>query len=164
MSKKEQPEKAAKPTKSQMEHRVHTVYELLLFDTPRFEIVQYAAKTWTIKTRAADNLIKRANDLMVKEAAKLRENMLEKHLTQRAFIRHKAFKEGDKRLAFDILKDETKLFDLYPATKQKAQVSYNVDVSELSNEQLERIIKGEDPEVVFSAPNDTSKSANGSAE
>jgi hypothetical protein len=36
--------------------------------------------------------------------------------------------------------------------KQGATVTYNVDVSKLTDEQLLRISQGEDPEVVFSAP------------
>lgn len=108
-----------RPTKAQIAQRVKIVYELLLSDMPRIDIVQYAASNWSIKTRAADNLIKKANELIIAEADQIRQNALEKHLAQRASIRYKALKEGDKRLAFDILKDETKLLGLYPSAKHE---------------------------------------------
>lgn len=135
-------ERASRPTKAQIEQRIQDVYIFLLADMPRFDIVQYAAKEWSIKTRSADNLIQKANILIVEDAARIRENALERHLTQRALIRHEALKEGDKRLAFDILKDETKLLDLYPTTKNQ---NLNIDLDQLTDEQLERIANGDDP-------------------
>lgn len=145
MSKKS---RAKKPTKAQTEKRVRVVYELLLSDMPRVDIVQYCANTWVIKTRAADSLIKKANELIVEEAARLRENALEKHLTQRALIRFKALKDGDKRLAFDILRDETKLLDLYPTSTNK-NLNIDIDLGQLTDEQLERIANGDDPLAVI---------------
>ncbi len=47
----------------------------------------------------------------------MQQNALEKHLAQRALIRNKALKKGDERLAFDVLKDETKLLGLYAPTR-----------------------------------------------
>ena len=80
----------------------------------------------------------------------MRKNALETHLAQRAFIRHKALKDGDKRLAFDILRDETKLLDLYPTPTNR---NLNIDVGQLSDEQLEQIAAGKDPlEVLAAAP------------
>lgn len=110
---------AKKATKAQTEHRVRAVYEMLLLDTPYIDIVRYVATNWGVKSRMTDNYIKRANVLIVEEAARMRENALEKHLAQRALIRHKALKGGDKRLAFDILRDETKLLDLYPSSRHE---------------------------------------------
>jgi hypothetical protein len=74
---------------------------------------------WGVTSRTADRYIKKANELIVEEAARMRENALEKHLAQRALIRFKALKEGDRRLAFEILRDETKLLDLYPSAKHE---------------------------------------------
>lgn len=137
---------APRPTKAQIEERVKVVYIFLLSDTPRIDIVQYAAKTWKIKTRASDNLIEKANALIVEEAARMRQNALEKHLAQRALIRHNALKNGDERLAFDVLKDETKLLDLYPSPTNK---NLNIDLNQLTDEQLERIANGDDPLAVI---------------
>lgn len=139
---------AKKATKAQTEQRIRIVYELLLSDAPRPDVLQYAATNWGIKTRSADMLIKKANDLIITEAARMRENALEKHLTQRALIRHKALKDGDKRLAFDILRDETKLLDLYPTPTNR---NLNIDMSQLSDQQLEQIAAGNDPLAVLAA-------------
>lgn len=110
---------AKKATKAQKTQRVRAIYELLLFDTPRPDILQYCSNQWGVSTKTADNYVREANVLIVEEAARIRENALEKHLAQRALIRHKALKGGDKRLAFDILRDETKLLDLYPSSKHE---------------------------------------------
>lgn len=110
---------AKKATKAQMEQRIRVVYELLLADTPRPDICQYVAKNWGGSGRTADRYIQRANELIIQEANRMRENALEKHLAQRASLRNKALKEGDKRLAFDILRDETKLLGIYPAEKRE---------------------------------------------
>lgn len=110
---------AKKATKAQAAQRVRAIYELLLTDTPYIDIVRYVSSNWGVGSRMADNYIKKANDLIVEEAARMRENALEKHLAQRALLRNKALKEGDKRLAHEILKDETKLLGLYPANKHE---------------------------------------------
>ena len=105
---------AKKATKAQNIQRMRVVYEMLLSDTPRPDVLQYAARKWGIATRTTDMLIQKANNLIIEEANRMRENALEKHLAQRALIRNKALKKGDERLAFDVLRDETKLLDLYP--------------------------------------------------
>ena len=110
---------AKKTTKAQKTLRVRAIYELLLMDTPRPDILQYCANQWGVHAKTADNYVKCANKLIVEEAARMRENALEKHLAQRASIRNKALKDGDKRLAFDVLRDETKLLDLYPSAKHE---------------------------------------------
>ena len=105
---------ARKATKVQSEYRVRVVYELLLADTTYSDIVRYAAENWKIKSRATDNVIRKAYDLIKLESERLRKKALDRHLVQRANIRHNALKDGDRRLAFDILRDEGKLLNLYP--------------------------------------------------
>ncbi len=148
-----------RPTKAQIEQRVKVVYELLLSDTTYTDTCRYVSDKWGLTSRTTDRYIQKAYALIVEEAGRIRQNALERHLAQRAFIRHKALKGGDKRLFVDILKDEAKLLDLYPA-KQSSQVLYNVDVSKLTDEQLERIIKGEDPDAVFSTSDNVSAKSN----
>lgn len=137
---------AKKATKAQIEQRVRAVYEMLLLDTPYIDICRYVSKNWSVTTRTTDRYIRRANKLIVEDAARMRNNALEKHLAQRALIRNKALKDGDKRLAFDILRDETKLLGLYPNTKNE---NLNIDLTQLTNEQLERIANGDDPLAVI---------------
>jgi hypothetical protein len=110
---------AKKATKAQIQQRVRAVYELLLMDTPYIDICRYASVNWSVTSRTADRYIKKANNLISEEAARIRKISMEKHLAQRAFIRSKALKDGDRRLAFDILRDESKLLDLYPSAKHE---------------------------------------------
>lgn len=110
---------AKKTTKAQKTQRVRVIYELLLTDTPRPDIIQYCSNQWGVSAKTTDNYVKAANELIVEEAARMRENAFEKHLAQRALIRSKALKDGDRRLAFEILRDETKLLDLYPSAKHE---------------------------------------------
>jgi len=79
----------------------------------------------------------------------MQQNALEKHLAQRALIRNKALKKGDERLAFDVLRDETKLLGMYPNTTNR---NLNIDLAQLTNAQLERIANGEDPLDVVANP------------
>jgi hypothetical protein len=139
---------ANKATKAQIEQRVRAVYELLLLDTPYIDICRYVSKNWSVTTRTTDRYIKKANKLIAEDATRMRQSALEKHLVQRAFIRNKALKEGDKRLAFDILRDESKLLDLYHSPTNK-NINIDIDLDELTNDQLERIADGDDPLVVI---------------
>lgn len=106
-------------TKAQTEKRVQMVYELLLSDSSRYHIIQFVIETWGVKTSSADKYIRKANDLISEEAARIREDALERHLAQRTFLRNKALRADDNRLAFDILRDESKLLDLYPAERKE---------------------------------------------
>jgi len=55
---------AKKATKAQNLQRMRVVYEMLLSDTPRPDVLQYAAKNWGIATRTTDMLIQKANNLI----------------------------------------------------------------------------------------------------
>ncbi len=105
---------AKKPTKSQKTKRIRIVYELLLSDMPYIDICRYVSDTWAATSRTADRYIKEANKLIAEQAGRMRQDAMERHLAQRALIRHKALKAGDPRLAFEVLRDESKLLDLYP--------------------------------------------------
>ncbi len=137
-----------KATKAQKNSRTRTVYELLLSDTPRPDIMQYSANNWGLTTRQTDTYISWANDLISEEAARIQAEAFEQHLAKRAMLRHKALKAGDMRLAFEILRDETKLLGLYPAKERKV-TNLDVDLSLLTDDQLQRIAQGEDPASVM---------------
>lgn len=105
---------AKKTTKAQRVLRIRAIYELLLTDTPRGDIIRYCSGNWGVSSKTADNYIQSASALIIDQAVQMRQNALEKHLAQRSLIRHTALKKGDERLAFDVLRDETKLLGLYP--------------------------------------------------
>lgn len=108
---------AKKTTKAQRLQRVRDVYEKLLFDTPRPDILQYCYGKWGVSEKTVDNYIKSANELIITEVAEMRQNSLEKHITQRTLIARQAMQEGDGRLALEVLRDLAKLEGLYPSGK-----------------------------------------------
>ena len=122
-----------KSTKAETLQRVRAVYELLMADTPRPDIIQYAIKNWEVSSFQTDKYIFAANKLISTEAKRLQTNSFEQHLSKRAALRYKALKDGDKRLAFEILRDEAKLLGLYPEKKveitwrEKTPDGYNAD-------------------------------------
>ena len=137
-----------KATKVAKNQRIRAVLELLLSDTPRPDIMQYSASNWGLTTRQTDTYISWANDLVSEEAARIQAKAFEQHLAKRGMLRHKALKAGDMRLAFEILRVETKLLGLYPAKESKV-TNLDVDLSQLTDEQLQRIAQGDDPASVM---------------
>lgn len=128
--------------------RIRAVYELLISDTPRPDIMQYSANNWGLTTRQTDKYIAWANEVIAEEASRIQTKAFEQHLAKRAALRHKALKDGDARLAFEILKDESKLLNLYPAKESKV-TNLDVDLSQLTDDQLQRIAQGDDPASVM---------------
>ncbi len=96
---------------------MRAVYELLLSSAPYIDICRYVASTWGSSSRTADRYIERANALILEEVAELRKDALEKHIAQRTNLIHSSLKDGDRRLAFEVMRDLTKLQGLYPAGK-----------------------------------------------
>ncbi len=108
---------AKKSTQAQLAERVRIVFELLLSGTPRVDIIEYSRKNWGVRRAMADQYISKANGLIHVEATKIIENAFEDHLVMRDNLRQAALKDGDKRLAHEILRDTAKLLGLY-APKQ----------------------------------------------
>jgi hypothetical protein len=144
---------AKRATRAQKLKRIRAVYQMLLCDTCRPDILSYCNKEWEIKTKMADNYIAAANELIVEEAARLRENILDKHLMQRAMLRHEAIKEGDKRLALDLLRDEAQLIGLYaPKAKVVTQKNIEINWDDLSNDEIKALAEGQNPAEILSNP------------
>lgn len=101
--------------------RVQEIYDLLLQGDSLSNIVQNCSKSMGVSTRQVYKYAARARALIKKEAARVREEAFEEHLIARRQMRKDAHEAKDKRLAFDILKDETKLLDLYPAERHKQE-------------------------------------------
>ena len=122
-----------KSTKAETLKRVRAIYELLMSDTPRVDIIRLGTDKWEVSERQIEKYITSANEAISVEAKRLQANSFEQHLSKRASLRHKALKDGDKRLAFEILRDEAKLLGLYPEKKveitwrEKTPDGYNAD-------------------------------------
>ncbi len=110
---------ANKSTQAQLSERVRIVFELLLSGTPRVDIIQYSSKNWGVTDRMCDKYIAKANEIIKAESVKIIENIFEDHLVVRDAMRLQALKDGDKRFAFEILRDTDKLVGLYAPKKMQ---------------------------------------------
>lgn len=129
-----------------IEARVQAVYLLLVSGTRYDEIVAYGAETWKLGERIIHKYINRARVMMKEEAAAIRANFLENALARHKSMIHQALVTGDARLALDIDKEDAKLLGAYAPDKN---YNLDIDLSKLTNEQLERIANGEDPVTVL---------------
>jgi len=134
--------------KERVQKRVETVYRLILQGETIPNICQNLSKIEGVSERTVYRYIARARAMIHAEAKRVRAEAFDEHLAARRRMRKDAHDAKDGRLAFDLLRDEAKLLDLYPAQKSK-QEALNIDVAKLTDEQLDRIIAGEDPLIVL---------------
>ena len=57
----------AKATNAEREARLNRIYSLLIAGATRYEILQYTADTWNLKSRATDAYIADANAMIAQE-------------------------------------------------------------------------------------------------
>ena len=138
----------AKATNGQKKLRIRQTYELLLSDTPRADILEYGGKNWGVRRSAVDGYIAAANQMIEAESALMQAEAFAQALAKLKAMRHSALKAGDPRLAFDITREINKLQNLYPAKESKV-TNLDVDLSQLTDEQLQRIAQGDDPASVM---------------
>ena len=108
---------ANKSTQVQLAERVRIVFEFILSGTPRVDIIRYSSGNWGVSERMCEKYMAKATELIKIEAAKIIENIFEDHLVARDAMRLQALKDGDKRFAFEILRDTDKLVGLYAPKK-----------------------------------------------
>ncbi len=108
---------AKKSTQAQFHERIRIVFELILSGTPRVDIIRYSSDNWGVTSRQCEKYIAKATLIIKEQAANIMENAFEDHLVMRDSLRQAALKDGDKRLAHEILRDTAKLLGLY-APKQ----------------------------------------------
>ncbi len=137
-----------KATNGEKNQRIRAIFELLLSDTPRPDILEYARKMWGIKRASTDRYIAWASELIEAESAALQTEAFAQQLGKLKIMRHSALKALDSRLAFDITKELNKLLNLYPAKESKV-TNLEVDLAQLTDDQLQRIAAGEDPASVM---------------
>jgi hypothetical protein len=131
---------AKKASAATIDQRIELIYRLILDGWESTAIVQNpSVKGWGITDRQIRQYISRARTRMKKELAKYRKVALEEHIAARRKLRREA---SDGRLALEVLRDEAKLLGLYAPEKKER---LNVDLGNLTTEQLERIAQGEDP-------------------
>ena len=105
---------AKKSTNVEIEERVNTVYKLLLQSHSRFEIVQYAANTWQVQPRQADEYLARARQLIAKDSEIERPEWLAAAIARLVQYEKRAGREDNLQTAIKALETQAKLlrFDI----------------------------------------------------
>ena len=108
-----------KATNTEMQTRVAEVFKLLLKGLNRPEVLQYAANTWGVSERTADNYIARARKEYVKHVDndRARNFAMMQHRLEDLYKR--TMKLQDYKTSLAILKEYGSLLDLYPAKRQE---------------------------------------------
>ncbi len=108
---------ASKSTQAEFHKRIRIVFELILSGTPRVDIIHYSSDNWGVTERMCEKYIAKATLVIKEQAANMMENAFQDHLVMRDNMRLQALKDGDKRFAFEILRDTAKLIGLYAPKK-----------------------------------------------
>jgi len=109
----------SKCTKEEAQKRTRLVLEMLLQSTPPVDILQYGIANWGITDNGVWKYITAAYAIMKEMAKEEHAEVFAHNLAQRRYIKNKAIKAEDYRLAHEVLKDEAKLLNLYPAEKHE---------------------------------------------
>jgi hypothetical protein len=117
----------AKSTKAEVQKRTRIVLEMLLQSTPPVDIIQYGVANWAITDNGVWKYITAAYAIMKEMAKEEHAEVYAHNLAQRRYIKNKAIKAEDYRLAHEVLKDEAKLLNLYPAEKVEHSGNLSVD-------------------------------------
>lgn len=126
-------------TEADVAMRVEAVRRLILQGANRYDILQFVAKNWCASARMADDYVARARQSILEAMKPERAQNLAEHIEARRDIRRKANEAKDHRLVLDVLKDEAKLMDLYPADRSDVRF---MDMSKLTDEELRAIASG----------------------
>lgn len=131
-----------KSTNAEVERRVSIIYDLMLRGYNRPQIHQYVSKrkplqvpespdpnhwdpnvepSWDIETRAIDEYMARARELMRAKAQTVRDEALGRTLERREDLYQQAREHMDLKTALAIDQDTARLLDLYP--EQKTRIS-----------------------------------------
>jgi len=106
-----------KANQAQVQNRINYVYKELLEGARPTDIVQNASEKWGLSTRQVWGYVSRANTKIRTEAGRVRKELNDFHLIARRYIMKTSFDKGDHRLAFEVLRDEAKLYGLYEPIK-----------------------------------------------
>lgn len=132
-----------KATQAEVERRVSIIYELMLKGYSRPQIHQYVSKrksipvlespdpdywdptvepSWDIETRAIDEYMARARELMRAHSQTIRDEAMGRTLERREDLYKEAREHMDLKTALAIDQDTARLLDLYPEQKTKISI------------------------------------------
>lgn len=116
--------KANKPTGTDVNKRISMVYEMIIKGASRPFILRYAAEKWDLKERQIDTYIKKAHSVIIDEAQRIKEDLLDKCVTRLEDLYKKNYTVEDFRECRNIIADKRKLFGLDEPIKK--QVSHHL--------------------------------------
>ena len=100
---------AKKPTKSEKEFRVSTVYGLLCDGHSRTQIVQFSAENWDVGERTADNYIADARVRIESDCSLSRQAFLAEALVRLRNYEQQAAKRGQLQVATNSVRLQAEL-------------------------------------------------------
>ena len=135
-------------SKGELLLRVEVVRRLILEGRTRNEIIRNVAEQYKIKPRQCENYIKKARLSIQEEARTLEPNALAEHIAHRRDLRRRAAAAGKMVIELAAAEDEAKLLGLY----HMIDALVNIDMTKLTDAQLERLSQGENIFTVLATP------------
>jgi hypothetical protein len=154
-----------KSTNAEIDRRITVIYELMLKGYTRAQIHQYVSKRkhipvvgsvdpdtwdpnvdpgWDIGTRAIDEYMSRARELMKEFAITKRDEVLGRTLERREDLYKEAREHMDLKTALAIDQDTARLLDLYPDQKLTVKTEEANPYLALSVDQLRGLLEAID--------------------
>jgi hypothetical protein len=101
-----------KPTKSEKEFRVSTVYGLLCDGWARTQIIQFSSENWEVGERTADNYIQAARDRIDTDCQMSRQAFLAEAISRLRNYEQQAAKRGQMQVATNSVRLQAELIGL----------------------------------------------------
>ena len=136
---------AKKADKITYEQRVNQVLALIHRGWDSTKIVQNVSAAWDVTERQGWGYVKTARNRIAKLYEHKRSEMAAEILSRHDDLRDKGYADADYKLVLDLDKEDAKLLGLYAPERQRNENLNLPDPSELTAEQRQRIIAGEDP-------------------
>lgn len=135
-------------THGQTKMRVEYVRRMILAGDSYTVICQNVSAKYGISEKTVAYYITKAKKIIEEDLKQAREDTLAEHVSHRRYLRSLAHGKKDYKLELEIVRDEAKLLGLYTDQIQ----SVNIDVDSLTDEQVDRILKGEPIADVLNKP------------
>ena len=129
-----------KATEAEKNIRDKVIYQMLLDEKSRGEIVRFAREKWRISERTTDWYINRAKDNISKMAKDCQGDSLARHYALRSELISQCFEQNKPNMVLRIAKDQAKLLGLYRPQRIRQM---KADFKGLTSEQCERLLNDE---------------------
>ena len=102
----------AKSTKTEVQHRVHTLYKLIAEGNSRQSILQYGTDTWGVTERQVETYYARAQELCMQDADMERPAWIAQALVRLQNYENAAFKQKQNQTAINSVQAQAKLIGI----------------------------------------------------